>query len=99
MCKCWLELLFSHFQFFLSHTSVFTDPNYGQLWFYCKSHPSDGSLAILHVAKTILADEIACYSDIYIKSLQANNNFKETLKEIDSSLLVEGSDFCMVSFF
>jgi tetratricopeptide (TPR) repeat protein len=75
------------------------DPNYGSMWFYCKRHPSDGSLYILNVAKGILADEIADLSTIYIKALEGSNSPSVPFTGVDpkglGTPLLDGVDFCM----
>jgi hypothetical protein len=79
---------------------VNADPNYGAMWFHCKSHPSDGALLILNIAKQTLAEEISSFSHIYTRAFEAaENKFAPDLTSTIEEVKAMGADFCMVSFF
>lgn len=45
------------------------DPNYGHLWFLCRSSPIDTAREVISQAKIVLADSIFDYSYLYIAAI------------------------------
>jgi len=45
------------------------DPNYGHLWFQCRSSPIDTAREVIVQAKTVMADSIIDYSYLYIAAM------------------------------
>jgi len=56
------------------------DPNYGKLWFQCRTQPADTARNVLIRAKFMFAEDLAIYSHIYVTAI---------LRRIGAAFLLE----------
>lgn len=50
---------------------VNADPNYGPLWFFCKTSAVESVQNVLRNARQILMSDIVCNRDVYNKAIES----------------------------
>ncbi|EFC46525.1 hypothetical protein NAEGRDRAFT_79116 [Naegleria gruberi] len=66
-------------QEYIENMCVNADPNYGPLWFHCKTHPLDSTKQVLRRAKDMLMAELVQQKEIYQRAIM-NRHCKKSKK-------------------
>ena len=69
------------------------DPNYGKLWFYCRSRPSDRAKNVMRCARDMLVSDLAKHAHIYISAMVRRAGVVAVLREeLKCEMIATGID-------